>query len=44
MCKEMPVIPVDRLIDKKRIIRKMEGGRGEEAQGAADPQKSPLLG
>jgi hypothetical protein len=26
MCKEMPVIPVDRVVDKKRIIRK-NGGR-----------------
>jgi hypothetical protein len=32
--KEMPVIPVD----KKRIIRKMEG-QGGEPQGVADPPK-----
>jgi hypothetical protein len=25
MCKEMPVIPVDRVVDKKRIFGKMEG-------------------
>jgi hypothetical protein len=25
MCKEMLVIPVDRVVDKKRIIGKMEG-------------------
>jgi hypothetical protein len=38
MCKEMPVIPVNRLVDQKRIIGKMEGqGRGE-AQGVADPK------
>jgi hypothetical protein len=37
---EMPVIPVDRVVDKKRIIRKMEGQGGEgEAQGAATPPK-----
>jgi hypothetical protein len=34
MCKEMPVIPVDRVVDKKRIIgkdggpRRMRGRRG----------------
>jgi hypothetical protein len=27
MCKEMPVIPVDRVVDKKRIIRKNGGPR-----------------
>jgi hypothetical protein len=27
MCKEMPVIPVDRVVDKKRIIRKNAGSR-----------------
>jgi hypothetical protein len=46
MCKEMPVIPVDRVVDKKRIIQKMEG-RGGEAQGVADtpppPQKKSML-
>jgi hypothetical protein len=38
MCREMPVTPVDRVVDPKRIIGiKMEGrGRGE-AQGVADP-------
>jgi hypothetical protein len=25
MCKEMPVIPVNRVVDKKRIVVKMEG-------------------
>jgi hypothetical protein len=31
MCKEMPVIPVDRVVDKKRIIggpRRRRGSRG----------------
>jgi hypothetical protein len=27
MCKEMPVIPVNRVVDKKRIIRKNGGAR-----------------
>jgi hypothetical protein len=27
MCKEMPVIPVDRVVNKKRIIRKNGGPR-----------------
>jgi hypothetical protein len=36
----MPVIPVDRVVDKKKIIGKMEGqGRGE-AQGATDTKKT----
>jgi hypothetical protein len=38
MCKEMLVIPVDRVIDKKRIILKMEGQGGGEALGF--PKKS----
>jgi hypothetical protein len=37
-CKEMPVIPVNKVVDKKRIIRK--GGQGgAKAQGVADPPK-----
>jgi hypothetical protein len=36
MCKGMQVIPVDRVVDKKRIIQKMEGRGGGEAQGVAD--------
>jgi hypothetical protein len=36
MCKEMPVIPVDKVVDKKRIIGKMEGRVRQEAQGVAD--------
>jgi hypothetical protein len=38
MCKEMPVIPVNRVVDPKRIIEKMEG-RGGEEQGVADQKK-----
>jgi hypothetical protein len=37
MCKEMPVIPVDMVVDTKRIIGK--NGEGREAQGVADPPK-----
>jgi hypothetical protein len=39
MCKEMPVIPVNRVVDKKRIIGKNEGRGGGEAQRVADPKK-----
>jgi hypothetical protein len=37
MCKEMPVIPVNRVVDTKRIIQKMEGRAGAKAQGVAAP-------
>jgi hypothetical protein len=37
MCKEIPVTPVNRAVDPKRIIGKNEGRRGGEAQGVADP-------
>jgi hypothetical protein len=37
MCKEMPVIPVYKVVEPKRIIRKMEGRGGGKAQGVADP-------
>jgi hypothetical protein len=36
MSKEIPVIPVNKVVDPKRIIGKMVG----EAQGVADPKKS----
>jgi hypothetical protein len=39
----MPVILVNGVVDKKRIIEKMEGRGGGEAQGAADPKKSQHL-
>jgi hypothetical protein len=42
ICKKMPVIPFNRVVDTKRIIRKMEGRGGGEAQGFADPQKNSL--
>jgi hypothetical protein len=38
MCKEIPVIPVNRLVDKKRRIEKMEGQGGGEALGVDDPK------
>jgi hypothetical protein len=38
MCKEMPVIPVNRVVDTKRVIGK-NAREGGEAQGVADPPK-----
>jgi hypothetical protein len=38
MCKETLVIQVNRVVDPKRIIGKMEGPGGGEAQGATDPK------
>jgi hypothetical protein len=40
----LPVIPVNRVVDKKRIIGNMEGREGGEAPGVADPQKAALSG
>jgi hypothetical protein len=40
MFKEMSVIPVNK-VTQKNNQKKMEGRGGEEAQGVADPQKSP---
>jgi hypothetical protein len=37
MCKEMLVIPVNKVIDPIRIIGKMVGRGGREVQGVADP-------
>jgi hypothetical protein len=38
MCKEMPVIPGNKVVDPKRIIGiKMVGRAGGAAQGVADP-------
>jgi hypothetical protein len=40
MCKELPVIPVNKVVDpKKNNRRKMEGQGGGEAQGVADQKK-----
>jgi hypothetical protein len=32
MCKEMPVIPVNRVVDPKRIIRKTRRAKEEEEE------------
>jgi hypothetical protein len=37
----MPVIAVNTLVDKKRIIGKMKGQAGGEAQGVAAPHTHP---
>jgi hypothetical protein len=43
MCKEMLVIPVDRVVDKKRIIgKKWRAKEGGEAQGVAGQQNNNL--
>jgi hypothetical protein len=39
MCKELQVIPVNMVVDPKRIIGKMEGQGGGKAQGVADQKK-----
>jgi hypothetical protein len=39
MCKEMPVIPVNRVVDTKMIGKKLEGRGGGEAQGPLTPKK-----
>jgi hypothetical protein len=39
MCKELPVIPVNKVVNPKRIIGKKEGQGGGEAQGVADTKK-----
>jgi hypothetical protein len=39
MCKELRVILVNKVVDPKRIIRKMEGQGGGEAQWVVDPKK-----
>jgi hypothetical protein len=40
MCKEMPVILVDRVVDKKRIIRKKWRAEEEEShKGSPAPKK-----
>jgi hypothetical protein len=34
----MPVISVNGMVDKERIIQKMEGQGGGDAQGVTDPK------
>jgi hypothetical protein len=41
MCKEMPVIPINKVVDKKRIIWKKGAEEEEKALGVADPKKCP---
>jgi hypothetical protein len=41
MCQGSAGHEVDRVVDKKRIIGKMEGRGGGEAQGADDPKENP---
>jgi hypothetical protein len=43
MCKELPVIPVNKVVDPKRIMGKMEGQGGGEAQGVADQKKRKFI-
>jgi hypothetical protein len=40
MCKELPVIPVNKVVDPKKNNKKMEGRGGGEAQGVADTKKT----
>jgi hypothetical protein len=41
MCKELPVILVNKVVDlKKEQSEKMEGQGGGEAQGVAEPKKN----
>jgi hypothetical protein len=41
MCKEMPVIPVDRLVDKKTIIGKNGGPRRRRGTWGRCPHPPP---
>jgi hypothetical protein len=43
MCKELPVISVNGVVDKKRMIGKMEGQGGGMAQGVADLKKTKAM-
>jgi hypothetical protein len=45
MCKEMPVIPVNKVVDPKRIIgKKWRAAAEERHQGVADPPKNLAKG
>jgi hypothetical protein len=39
MCKEMPHIQVNRMVNKKKMIGKMGGCGGGEARGVAEQKK-----
>jgi hypothetical protein len=41
MCKEMPVIPVNRVVDTKKNNPKNGGQGGGKSQGVADPSPPP---
>jgi hypothetical protein len=41
MCKEMPVIPVSKVVDRKRIIGKNRGPRRRRGTGVADQKNGP---
>jgi hypothetical protein len=43
MCKEMPVIPINKVVEKKRIMGHKEGRGGGEAQGVADTKQSKFV-
>jgi hypothetical protein len=42
MCKELPVVPVNRVVDKKRIIRKNGGRRSRSGTRGRWPQKTQV--
>jgi hypothetical protein len=44
MCKEMPVIPVNKVVDPKRIIgKKWRAEEEERHKGSLTPQKNMVL-
>jgi hypothetical protein len=43
MCKAIPVIQVNRVVDQKDKLEKMEGQGGGEAQGATAPTQKYLF-
>jgi hypothetical protein len=43
MCKEMLVIPVNRVVAREELLGKMEGRGGGEAQGVADQKRCYFL-
>jgi hypothetical protein len=43
MCKEMPVIPVNKAMDTKRVIKKWRAEEEERHKGSLTPPKILLL-